>query len=169
MRLLPYEDFYINSPLTPAEIQIKLEQELLSPQPSLQPFGNWNGNNNGTAFFKGYAFNGIFEIERCIAYRNSFLPKIKGETYPNLQGSRVHIQMKLMSVILIFMCIWMSGTVIAFISMLISELNDSNLNVDILVPFGMFIFGYSLTTLSFKWESKLSKNKLLDLFEGQIE
>ena len=37
-----------------------------------------------------------------------------------------------------------------------------------LIPFGMFIFGFSLVYYGFKYESKISKTFLIDLLKGQI-
>jgi len=39
---------------------------------------------------------------------------------------------------------------------------------DELIPFALFLFGYALATVSFKYESISSKNYLVELLEGEI-
>lgn len=166
MKLLPFEDFYINTNLKPGEVQSSLEKEV-------EPDKEFSFKNlfitTSDYYFSGYVVNGTFEFKRIISYRNSFLPQIKGSTEAWLNGSRVHIKMRMHTAVIIFMCIWLGFTALFGIGFLIQEMNKRPFEIADLTPCGMFLFGYLLTMGCFKYESVKAKDKLLELLAGNIK
>jgi hypothetical protein len=165
MKLLPFEDFYINTNLKPEEVQSSLEKEVEPVQGF--SFKNLFTKTSGY-YFSGYVVNGTFEFKRVISYRNSFLPQIKGSTEAWLNGSRVHVKMGMHTAVIIFMCIWLSFAALFGIVFLIQETNKGPFKIVDLVPFAMFLFGYLLSLGGFKYESIEAKNKLVELLNGDI-
>ena len=167
MKFLPYEDFYITTRLKPDEVQQRLEDEISPVNGGLFKFGSFS-SPSGT-YFEGFAVNGMFEIKHGINYRNSFLPQIKGTTEAYLDGSRVHIKMKMLTFVTLFMCFWLSFAALAGVVVLITAINKKQFSAVALMPFVMFLFGYALTMGGFKYESRSAKNKLLEILDGEIE
>ncbi|WP_295652305.1 hypothetical protein [uncultured Mucilaginibacter sp.] len=166
MKFFPQENIYIISSLKPDEIQSRLEKRISAP-PSIK-ISLWS-NTISEADFEGYVLNGIFKLKPIITYRNSFIPVIEGSISPYLDGSRIHVKMGLIDAIKVFMSVWLSFAGIGFISMLISQILSSSLSAVVLIPLGMFSFGYGLTNFSFKMESKSNIDTLLRVCEGSLE
>jgi hypothetical protein len=95
-----------------------------------------------------------FKIVRTINYRNSFIPTCYGIVKSSgLNESSVEIKMKLNVFVLIFMSLWMMFTAVIGVLLLIyTEFGIHNL-----MPFAMFVFGYLITTIGFKLETKKAK------------
>jgi hypothetical protein len=83
--------------------------------------------------------------------------------------------MRLQVFAIIFMSFWMGIVGLISITILIVGLSQieqvfkQGFSPVILIPFGMFIFGYGIMTIGFKSESKNSKRFLASLFNGQEE
>jgi hypothetical protein len=166
MKFLPYEDFYIITGLKPNEVQQRLENEVSPGDGRLFKFGSFS-SPSGT-YFEGFAVNGMFEVKHSISYRNSFLPQIKGTTEAYLNGSRVHVKMKMLAFVTVFMCFWMSFVTLAAVVVLSTAISKKQFNAVALMPFVMFLFGYALTMGGFKYESRSAKYKLLEILDGEI-
>ena len=164
MSFIPFENFYIISKLTPAEVQTKLEKVV---SPTDNSFRGLFSNKIDTPF-SGYVSPNKSLFKPNINYRNSFIPEIKLETEPYLNGSRIHIKMKLLDAVFVFMCIWMGFAVIFGIVSTVSTLNAGESPAFTLAPLGMLAFGYLLTTGGFKMESTGAKSTLLKLLGGEI-
>jgi hypothetical protein len=164
MKFFPSEDFYIISQLKPAEIQIRLEKEITFKNTSISALFEPSGNT----YFEGYSANGFFEIQPIIQGRNSFVPQIKGNTEPYLNGSRIHVKMNMMSGVIAFMCIWIGFAVLFGFGFIFQSLKNHDLSFAIIIPFGMALFGYMLALGGFKFKSVDARQKLLDMFEGAI-
>ncbi len=166
MRFLPFENFYITTSLKPDEVQERLRQEVEPVQGF--SFKNIFSASSG-AYFSGYVAIGAFEFKRLIYYRNSFLPVIKGTTETWLNGSRVHVKMRMEIAVIVFMCLWLGGVGIAGLAFFVNNISNHEFDAASLIPLGMFIFGYLLATGGFKFESIKAKNKLLELLDGEME
>jgi hypothetical protein len=165
MNFLPFENFYIITSLKPEEVQDHL-QEIVEPDKGFS-FSNFLSSSSGY-YFTGYVINGTFEFKRIINNRNSFLPQIKGSTETWLNGSRVHIIMRMHIGVTIFMCMWLGFALLFGVGFLIQETKKGPFKIVDLAPFGMFLFGYLLSLGGFKYESNKAKNKLVDLLNGDI-
>lgn len=165
MKFLPFENFYIISCLKPEQVQACLQNEV-EPNKAFSFSGLFSSSSD--CYFTGYAINGTFEFKRIITNRNSFLPQIKGTTEAWVNGSRVHVTMKMHIGVIIFMCMWLGFALIFGIGFLIQETNKGPFKIVDLVPFGMFLFGYLLSLGGFKYESIKAKNKLVELLNGEV-
>jgi hypothetical protein len=165
MPFVPYENLYIISKLPPAEIQLRLEKVVSRPDNSFRGLFSKSPDTP----FSGYVSGNLSLFKPNINYRNSFIPEIKLQTEPYLDGSRIHVKMKLLDFVFAFLCLWMSGAAIGCIATIIVVLSGSNPVAIIFIPFGMLGFGYLLTTGGFKAESTDARSVLLKLFEGEIE
>jgi CBS domain containing-hemolysin-like protein len=112
--------------------------------------------------------DGRFQIIRIIFNRNSFLPIIKGSTESYLTGSRVHVIMRMHTVVILFMCIWFGIVGFGTIAYLTGA-TANKFSLPPLIASLMFLFGYGLMMWAFKYESSKAKDKLLELLEGEID
>jgi hypothetical protein len=167
MKFFPFENFYIITKLQVAEVQHRLENEV-EPDTGFS-FKDLFSSASSSLYFSGYVLNGTFKFKRVINYRNSFLPEIKGSTETYLDGSRVHVKMRLNTAVLLFMCVWLGGVTLAGIGIMVSSIIDRKFEWAMLLPLGMFAFGYTLATGGFKYESQKAKSKLLEILEGKME
>jgi hypothetical protein len=166
MKLLPYDKLCIVTSFSPAEVQDRLQLEVKEQEGF--SFKNLFSTSSDK-YFSGYVTNGNFEFKRIITYRNSFLPIIKGQirSWPN--GTIVYVKMGLHPAVAVFMCIWLGGVGAACISILISGMLYNDFTPAMLIPFGMFAFGYALTMGGYLAERNKAKDKLLEILAGQID
>jgi len=123
---------------------------------------------NDRKAYEGQVDRDGFKIQRVIQYRNSFLPQITGTFKRGRTGNEVHVKLKLNLFVLIFICLWMGGVTVACLSTLFISNIAGGLGYFSLIPFGMLLFGYLLTTLAFSYEAKKSEKDLLEIFDGRI-
>lgn len=117
-------------------------------------------------FGEGYT-NNTFNVKRCINYRNSFLPLIRGRFSESIDGTIVEVRMRPNMFTVIFMLIWFCGVLLGCIFSLQAAMND-RFDVFFLIPFGMALFGIILYYGAFKYESLKSKKDLQQIFEAEI-
>lgn len=111
--------------------------------------------------YEGEVNGNQFRINRVIGYRNSFLPKISGRIEVSDNGSIVHILMRPNVLVLAFMTMWLGIAGYLFLGGLVIFLSSEHQTLSIvLVPGGMFLFGYSLLLGAFKYESIQSRKDL---------
>ena len=165
MKFLPYERIKIKTRLG-ADEACKRLAATIEPKRSFRRFEANHKTYQGN--IEGYAF----EISPIIHYRNSFLPIIKGEIQPEMSGSSVHITMRPHGFVIAFMILWLGGVGFFFFIMLASFIssmiqnNPGDASV-LLIPGGMFAFGYALLLGGFKFESIKSKRFFRDLFQAE--
>ena len=165
MNFLPFENFYIITSLKPEQVQDCLQQ-VVEPNNGFS-FKSLFSSSSGN-YFSGNVINGVFEFKRVISYRNSFLPQIKGATEAWINGSRIHVTMRMHIAVIIFMCMWLGGVGLAGVGILLQSLSKGGFEPTAFIPFGMFLFGYVLSTGGFKYESSKARNKLVELLNGEI-
>lgn len=66
------------------------------------------------------------------------------------------------------MCIWLGILGIAGIGVVIDNVHKGDFKSSLLLPIGMFMFGYLLPMGGFKFESRKAKAKLIEILEGGI-
>ena len=165
MPLLPYQNIVYNTRLTREELLIRLK-ESVEPKRGLS-FNAIKKQKNRKAY-EGQLDQDGFKIQRVIQYRNSFLPQITGNFQRGRTGNEVHVKLRLNLFVLIFISLWMGGVTVACLSTVFISNTAGGLGYFALIPFGMLLFGYLLTTLAFSYEAKKSKKDLLKIFEGRI-
>lgn len=119
--------------------------------------------------YEGFIDVNSFNITRIIGYRNSFIPRIKGQIEKSINGTTIRIKMRLHPLVLAFMTFWLGGVTLAFFVFLSDSIGNETLEPVVFIPVVMFAFGYGLTTGAFKYESSKSKHFLTELLEGEIE
>lgn len=160
MLLLPFEKIVYKTALTSDEILLRLSSSIGRQGPlGVVP----------EKPYKGRFGDHMFEIQRVITYRNSFLPKISGVIDNAPDGTTIHVKMRLPISILIFTGLWLfafgAGSVVLIINLLATRIMP---RTETLAPIGMFLFGYGLVMGGFKSESIKSRNYLRQLFEADI-
>ena len=100
MLLLPYQNYKIRTPLTPDQVQQKL-QEVVRPN---RPFFSFGSSKP----YYGKVTSDHFKIYRIISYRNSFLPSTEGKVQPDGVGSVIDITIQSdMRILGLFMLIFL--------------------------------------------------------------
>lgn len=111
-------------------------------------------------FFIGKITDDSFKIYRNIKYKNSFLPVIVGKLEEKNDGCTIIVKMRLQIFISIFLAIWFSGIIASCLITL-----SVNFKMPyVLFPFALLLFGCLISILPFKYESKIAKQKLIELF-----
>ena len=160
IRLFPYESLAIDSPLSVADALQRL-QDAVCPERSFSqklfgpvPLESYTGEITRQKFC----------IRRIISYRNSFLPEIVGEIVPVADGSIIYVKMRLKPAIIAFMTLWLGGVGLFCLAVLWVILFRREFSPPMLIPFGMFLFGYALVLGGFTFESRRSKSDLDEIF-----
>lgn len=167
-KYIPYENYNLTTELTLIEVNKRLSYNIELRQKN--KFTLFNNYNTTKPYIGEYNINS-FCINRIINYRNSFLPIIKGEISTTNNLTHINIKMRPKLIVTIFMTFWLSIIGIICLGVLIIGIINSSLVLKegfspfILIPFGMFIFGYLLFYKAFKFESKKSKEFLNNLFD----
>ena len=162
MKYLPFENFVLTTNLSVEEVRNRLANNIDAKINTLEPY-------------EGSIVNNTFKIQRVITYRNSFLPVITGEISQARGMTEIKIEMRPVLFVLIFMGMWLGTVGIACIVILVAtiltfpDIFQQGFSPASLIPFGMFIFGYLLVTLGFKYESSTSKEFLKTLFEAEYK
>jgi hypothetical protein len=166
MNWLPYENYYMISPLSPGEVKSRVSEQV---SPTFT--GNFfeNITKRYPAPFKGYVTNNEFKIVPVIVGRNSFIPYIKGKVESTDSGSRVHITMTLLEPIQIFIAIVFLFLAMAKFLTFFDAIKSNSFDPVILAPVGAILFVYIMMILGFTSESVSSKNFLLELLEAEYE
>jgi hypothetical protein len=163
-KYLPIENIIYRTKLSKEEVIRRLTDNIEAVE--LYSFGVRNPTYSKPYFGKIGSNN--FQIIRAIKYRNSFLPEIKGEIYSEFDGTKIKVNMKPHSLVLVIMAFWLGGVFIGCIvttyAMFTTEFTPFHL-----IPFGMLIFGIALVFSGFKTESSASKKDLLRILEAEIE
>jgi hypothetical protein len=167
--MFPHEHFTIITALDPDAVRQRLSTAIAPPKKGWQ----WG---NPDKPYQGEIGDRSFKIMRAINYRNSFLPVITGHIKPEGSGSRIEINMKLNSFVLIFILVWLSivgqipilflmGIIFALITGQKEQIPmDFDTYLAVFIPLGMFVFGCALTLVGFWPEARQSKAFLINLF-----
>jgi hypothetical protein len=168
-KILPFEDYVLASQLTVAEVY-KYLAENIEPKRAFR-FSVFS--RTATKPYEGEISGNIFTISRIISYRNSFLPVITGNVSSLAGETQIHIKMKPVILVIIFMSFWLGVLGLVCIGMFLTgllqfkEILRSGFSPMNLIPFGMFGFGWALIYFGFKAESKKSKAFLATLLNGR--
>ncbi len=128
----------------------------------------FNIPRSASRYFTGSNSGYSFRLRSQFSYGNAFQPLINVDIVPNISGSRINIKMRLPIILIIFLCLWMSimgYTCIGFLVKQAGEVTDANF----FGPLGMALFVYFIAMSGFKFASFRVKNKLSQLFPGDIE
>ena len=165
MKLLPYEQYNLYTRLSPEEVRQRLADNT-EQGGKKKPLGG-----KTVKPFRGEITNETFSISPVIDYRNSFLPVLKGTYFRENGMTRIRTRLQLNDVVLAFCIIWLGIVGLCGILLPISELrgalNGKRFDPMVLVPTGMFVFGYLLMIAAFNTESTRSKKLLAKVLDAQ--
>jgi hypothetical protein len=168
-KILPIENYTLTTKLTVEEVRKRIAD-------NIEPKRNFRFSliaNNYTKPYEGKITGKSFEISRIINYRNSFLPVITGHISSFIGQTQVKIKMQPVTFVIVFISVWLGlvGLVcfVMFIGIIVQyqQIFNNGFSPFSLIPFAMFIFGCLLTYFAFKKESKISKQFLAQLLEGE--
>ncbi len=160
MLLLPFDGRTLVTSLPPNEVRTKLthstgEQRLvmLFRDKEEKPLTGAIGSDT-------------FRVHRTIHYRNSFLPVITGRFERKGNVTDIRIAMRMHVFTIVFMSLWLGvlGTLVAF--MLLTVILGKPFLPVMLVPLGMFTFGYLLMMGAFLFEHRRSLDLLKELLNA---
>jgi len=165
MKFLPYEHLRIKTRLSVEEVRKRVE-ETTEPKRLFR----WFEVNHKP--YQGKIEGSHFEVSRIIHYRNSFLPKIKGEIQADVRGCSIDLRMYPHELVMVFTIFWLGSIGFFFLRMLGAFLssgtasNTGDLST-LLIPAGLLLFGYVLIVGGFKFESTKSKTFFHELFQAE--
>lgn len=166
---LPFDNFKLSTKLTSAEVQARLAATI---EPK-NVFRFFQFRNKPTKAYEGQIDGTSFRMSRIIAYRNSFLPVIRGEISSHLDKTQVSIKMRPSTGVIIFMLFWLGVVGFLCLATLVAAVRHFNQVVQhgfspaALIPFFMFAFGYGLITFGYRLEAPKSKRFLKQLLESK--
>lgn len=156
MKFIPFEKITYTSRLPIAEIKERLENEI-------QPKANFSFGQKAIATskkFEGTVDGNVFQIQRIISYRNSFLPKIDITLAQDLSGSKATITFRLLPFVAIFIGFWLAIVAFAGIALAFFSNNNEDIAFVKFIPVLMIVFGYVMTILAFNYELNKAKDEL---------
>jgi hypothetical protein len=166
---LPFENYILTTRLPVMEV-IKRLNDNVEIRKNLR-FSQLRNNSHKP--YAGEITSSDFKISRIINNRNSFLPEITGEITSYLGETQINIKMQPVAFVIAFMSVWLGAIGLICLGILMAGLSQlpqlfrEGFSPVLLVPFGMFTFGYLLSTFAFKTEAQKSKAFLAQLLEGQ--
>ncbi len=163
-KLLPSYSFVLNSHLCAEECKRKI-REFSEEKKTFKL--DWKAPVYSKSYI-GFVADGEFEIHRNIAYRNSFLPVIRGKITSQTNGVTISINMRVDSFVSVFMAIWLGFTFLFCLLVLFIAFKAS-FSPFFIIPFGMVIFGMVLSHGAFNYERKKSVEDLKNLFGAEIK
>jgi len=166
MKYLPFESITYRTELPLEEVITRLRKNIKEKK---KFFDRSYHFDNFSQPYAGTLKENDFKISREINYRNSFLPVISGRVEQERKGTIISIKMRPHLAVLIFMVFWFSGVSIGALAFTLPVLTGGDFEGASLIPVGMLVFGYLLTTLGFKYESKKSRKFFEELFEVKKE
>ena len=155
MLWLPFARFSIHTELSHAETRNRLAAAV-----DPRRFVFWR---NGPLPFVGKVEMSEFRIRRIISYGNSFLPIIHGRIEAHGTGSRLQGTMRLHVLVLAFLVVWCTGVVVIGGAVSVAMLADGGRRAEALLPVGMLVFAWILTSASFTYEARKAERVLREL------
>ena len=156
MKLLPYDSFQIETPLSLEEAHKKFNSQVFQHQ-----LGFVRRSTNYP--FHGKIQDNEFRIERSMRRQNSFLPLVTGKLSESKLGTLIEVEMGLRPSVLIFMLVWLGFFSVAIFNGLFLHMGLSPwiYTALVLLSCAAILLG------PFWYEAIKQKKMLLDLFEGK--
>jgi hypothetical protein len=153
---LPYHRFELTSPLA---LQAAMDALRAHVEPVKWLRWRWPSSGNDERF-EGDVGADRFNVRRIIGYRNSFLPEVQGAVTTTGRHTRVAIEMRLSTLVLIFIALWCTGVVAALIGTI-----SANPRL-IWLPLLMLAFLYAMTMGAFWFEASKQERVLRRIFQA---
>lgn len=165
MKLIPIEKFTLVTELSKSTVI----EELNSSIRLKQNVAFRNTNVESEKKFEGIVFENNFKITRIINYKNSFLPEITGTIIEKSNGSEIEVELKVTSLVKVFMILWFGGVSFGFIVTLIVAIIGDGAIYTCLFPLFMLLAGFGILKFGFSIETKKSKADLIEVVQAKIK
>ena len=165
MKIIPSDKIEILTTLSNQEVR-KILMENIRPKKMLK-FGF--NQSQEKELFEGNFKQDSFEIQRIITGRNSFLPQIKGQILPNINGTKLVADLKVHSFVIVFMLFWLTFLGFAFIMGIIGVINQGTNPLFLIIPLIMIGFGIGLINYGFNSQKEKSIDDLKKILNGRTK
>jgi hypothetical protein len=155
MKFLPFDNFQIHSHLSSDQVKEALRKEVAA-QKLFSLSGVFRNNKEP---YRGEIFDDGFTIIRNIHYKNSLLPVIRGKVVSNPAGTIIEVKMRLLRFVSVFMFLSFG------LMFLLIAVNGSA--VTLLLATAMFIVGYVIAMIGYRYEAGKAKKFLINVFGEQ--
>jgi len=164
MRLLPIENISFKTDLSPEQVLHRIKENI-EPKKEFRFITNVSAGKGNP--YEGSVTRNSFVISRVITYKNSFLPRIEGQVLEDDGGASIYVKMRLHHYVRVFMTLWFGG-ILAFTCYVLVLLTPSSEEFlpTLSIAFGMLVFGYVLSFVAFKYESRKSVQYLAKLLQS---
>lgn len=169
LNFLPFEKYVLTTKMHYDDVYKRLADNI-DPKKNTHFFAFYRDSDKP---YHGEISGNTFTMSRIIKYKNSFLPVIKGKISSSVGQTQISIKMRPEMFALIFGTMWMVLVGLVCVGLLLGgllnfrQIIERGFSPAFLIPFGMFIFGYLLISISFKKESKKSKQFLATLLDAE--
>lgn len=165
MKIIPSDKIEIVTTLSNQEVR-KIMAENIRPKKGFKIGFNKSSEKE---LFEGTLNQDKFEIQRIITGRNSFLPQIKGQIQPNINGTKLIADLKVNTFAIVFMIFWLTFIGLAFVMGIIGIMNQGTNPFLLIFPLIMIAFGIGIVHYGFNSEREKSVNELKRILNGQIK
>ena len=165
MKIIPSDKIEIVTTLSNQEVR-KIMAENIRPKKGFKIGFNKSSEKE---LFEGILNQDKFEIQRIITGRNSFLPQIKGQIQPNINGTKLIADLKVNTFVIVFMIFWLTFIGLAFVMGIIGIMNQGTNPFLLIFPLIMIAFGIGIVHYGFNSEREKSVNELKRILNGQIK
>jgi hypothetical protein len=167
MKLLPYNQMFLESSLTPEEITAHLGSKI-EERKWVRFIRGWTTLSGGGNRFEGVITSNQFTISRIIGYGNSFKPIISGRVDPLDNSSLISLTMRPHTAVELFMVLWFSGVLTGMGAAVFAVFSGKTNSIPaLLISFVMLIFAAAMVNGGFWYEVMIQKPMLLELFKAK--
>lgn len=167
MKLLPYDNLTLHSPLSPADVIARVKSVTTQTGSTFIYWGlsipdGYIGSVNENSF--SISFHRRFR-------KNSFRPVINGEVEPGIGGSIIKLKMRMSLFVVIFLAIWFALALAACAFALAQFFANTEAfsvdSLDLLIPVGMVALFYAVILISFHGGVKKTRATLESLLQAR--
>lgn len=167
LKYLPFEKFTLQTSLTVEEVRVRITQNIDLYGRLAKNFSTVTNEKP----YRGSINKDHFTMQRIIGYRNSFLPVVKGHIIKEHNRTKLIISMRPHAFVIAFLCIWMGMVSLFCLAIVLHFIIHPQIptkdSLPLLIPFGMFAFGWALSYFPFKQESKITKADLKNALHAE--
>lgn len=168
MRVLPYRRYEIRTSLNQNDALQKLT-EAIQPPLSWWRWSRWVGDGE----FYGKVAEGRFRCIRYIAYRNSFIPIVRGEVVSDTNGgSIIRVTMRMYNVVTLFCTVWLAFFALGMMATLLKPAMCEAIFCaeNVLIPMFMLAVFAAMMIGGFSTEANKAERFLYRIFpEGEAQ
>ncbi len=101
--------------------------------------------------------------------RNSFLPQIKGTIQPNINGTKIVVDLEVHTFVVVFMLFWLTFVGFALVIGAIGVIHQGTNPIFLIFPLIMIGFGIGLVQYGYNSQKDTSITDLKRIINGQIK